>query len=384
MVYCKGNKVDGYTLCDAHVYAPHKKGIVTMSNTKRLLSVVLVLVMLLCGIAFQAFAAEAQPVARIAATGEEYTGILPALMAATSGQTVTLLEDVNETGWVLVPADVVLDLNGKSLTAPYLSSYGTVIDSSEANTGLLSVPTDRIYIRQDNTQLPVRTAAGYRFVQINKFNEAILPDGRFAFDFRPETAAHELLLAGTEASGIKVQVEVTWKQTDGTRSQLFEYTDKYVNEFIGSYDAATGKYGRMFTLSLYGAEGLQDLTFRVQLVSDIAVALRSAGVQTTPATPPSTDVTTDDNGQTTKDVTVSNNTASAEVATGTQLEDGATSLTLTTTELTEGDKNITIGDGEQSRSVDVHVEGVAPTNTKPVIITMKAAPTSAISRKAML
>jgi len=344
-----------------------------MGKLKRTLCVCLMLAALLCGIAFQAFATQvAQPVACNTATGEQYTVLTAAAMEAAAGQTVALLTDVTEDAWIPVPEGVTLDLNGKILTAPYLSSYGNVIDSSEANSGLLCVPAERVYIRRDNAQLPVGTAEGYRFIQNNRFNEIILADGRYAFDFRAEEAAHSLLLADTETSGVTVRVEVSWTESDGIRYQFFDYNENFLREFIGSYDAATGRYGRMFTLTLFGTEGLKNLTLRAQLVSALGVTASSAGLQMETPLPPAADVTTDANGQVTEDVTVSNSTATATVATGTQLEQGTTSVTLTTTELTEGDKNITIADGEQSRSVDVHVEGVAATNTVPVIVTMEA------------
>ncbi|MBQ2836732.1 MAG: hypothetical protein IJE67_01230 [Peptococcaceae bacterium] len=49
-----------------------------------------------------------------------------------------------------------------------------------------------------------------------------------------------------------------------------------------------------------------------------------------------------------------------------------TELTMTVTELEATNENITIGDNEEGRSLDVHIEGVANDNTVPIIINLGA------------
>ena len=79
-----------------------------------------------------------------------------------------------------------------------------------------------------------------------------------------------------------------------------------------------------------------------------------------------------DNGQAKNDVALNGENASATVPAGTKLEDGATSLTLTVTELNESNANITLGENEEKKSIDVHIDGVAATNDKPIVISLGA------------
>ncbi len=68
----------------------------------------------------------------------------------------------------------------------------------------------------------------------------------------------------------------------------------------------------------------------------------------------------------------SDDTIKATVPAGTKLEPGTNYLTLSVTELVKTNANITVDDGQQSRSVDVHVSGVADDNTTPIIVTVKS------------
>lgn len=79
-----------------------------------------------------------------------------------------------------------------------------------------------------------------------------------------------------------------------------------------------------------------------------------------------------ENGQAKNDVALNGENASATVPAGAKLEDGATQLTLTVTELNESNANITLGENEEKKSIDVHIEGIAATNDKPIVISLGA------------
>ena len=60
----------------------------------------------------------------------------------------------------------------------------------------------------------------------------------------------------------------------------------------------------------------------------------------------------------------------ATLPAGTKLEEGTTYVTLSVTELINTNSNITVEEDQQSRSVDVHVSGVADDNATPIIVTI--------------
>ncbi|MBQ9973971.1 MAG: hypothetical protein IJP02_03320 [Oscillospiraceae bacterium] len=75
-----------------------------------------------------------------------------------------------------------------------------------------------------------------------------------------------------------------------------------------------------------------------------------------------------ENGATTEAVTMVGRDVKATVPAGVKVADGAQALTLTVTEMEQSNANITTGDTEDTVSLDVHVEGVADTNTTPIIV----------------
>ena len=66
-------------------------------------------------------------------------------------------------------------------------------------------------------------------------------------------------------------------------------------------------------------------------------------------------------------------TLSAQIPAGVKLNSGVNELTLSVTEMTASGANIALQDDEILRSLDVHIEGVAADNTKPMQITIREA-----------
>lgn len=254
---------------------------------KRSLCLVLALAMVLsCG--FVASAEENPGVAVNTATGQQYDNLDLALREAAAGQTVRLTADV-QTEVLLVREDVELDLNGCTLSADYAVSFGSITDRTGG--ALLRVARERVMLQQDNAQLPIRDGDGYRFFDVTKFNKAWQPQkSQFAFQPFLDEDCHKLLTADLEAAGITVNVRISWRQNTGTRSQFFVYNGDMVTGYLNSYTPATGKYGNMFTLTLTGADGLEDLTFEAVVASDTGVEICSetvaAGEEETPGEEP--------------------------------------------------------------------------------------------------
>ena len=174
---------------------------------KRSLCLVLALAMVL-SCAFAASAEENPGVAVNAATGQEYDNLDIALREAGAGETVRLTADV-ETEALLVREETQLDLNGHTLTADYAASFGHITDRTGG--GLLRAARERVMLRQDNAQLPIRDGDGYRFFDVTKFNTAWKSEhSKFAFQPFLDEDCHDLLAADLDAAGITVNVRISW------------------------------------------------------------------------------------------------------------------------------------------------------------------------------
>ena len=201
-----------------------------------------------------------------------------ALLAAKAGETVILLKDTGADDGknyfeLIVQEDVVFDLNGYTVTAKYMSSYGDTVDYSEANTGAVAVDPGRLLIQTDNEQVTVKTAKGFQFFEVEFILDRFdATRNHYAFVPMIEAAGAELLAPGVAVTGVSIQVNVSWKTSDGhTRNQVFSYSDEYVNGFIASYDPEEDWYGKMFTLTLNDTTGITDLSFTAYVVSDTGV-----------------------------------------------------------------------------------------------------------------
>ena len=193
------------------------------------------------------------------------------LFEAKAGETVALVNDIELTS-IMVPANVTLDLNGAKLTTGYFACFGNVVDNSKSNEGLLVVPEGCILMQKNNAQLPVKDGEGYRFIEVLKFNKAYTT--KFVFQPLVETNAHDLLEKGKEASGVTINVRVSWKQGETTRSQDFEYKDEIVSGYINSYgQKEAGKYGQMFTLAVTNVDKYEGLTYEVVVKSALGVEI---------------------------------------------------------------------------------------------------------------
>ena len=210
-----------------------------------------------------------------------YDDVAEGLLEADADETVKLLRNVEiPKAHVMVPADVNFDLNGYKLTAGYFSSFGNTIDNSGDNSGVLTVPVKRIFMQSRNGQLPVKNTEGYKFYELSKFNTLIKEEGtKFVFQPLVETASHEILLLGNAVTGVTVNVDVSWEQANGMRSQEFLFNDALVTGFIKSYNSGTGKYGKQFALTLKGTDSIEKLTYKAIVKSDTGVEFSAVGVE---------------------------------------------------------------------------------------------------------
>ena len=291
-------------------------------------------------------------------TGKLYNDVNLATSEAEEGQTVKLLRNVNAGKQFTVFDDVTFDLNGKKLTAEHVASFGDIVDNSAENSGLLVVEARKAHIRIDNDQAPVKTADGYCFIEIEGFNQAFYK-GKYVFQPIFEPFAHELLKNGKASTEVDVCIRVTWENAKGEeRSQLFRYNDEMLVRYLNSLNTSKEL---MFTIALNFTEQPKGLRYQAYVDSGL-------GVETFSEEPiPHPTETTVQTENTT--INAEADKASALVAEGTKLS--GTELSLKITELDESNANVTVSDGESLKSVDVHIDGIANSNTVPAIITVK-------------
>lgn len=88
------------------------------------------------------------------------------------------------------------------------------------------------------------------------------------------------------------------------------------------------------------------------------------------------DVATNAQHQTTAEAEMTIGNVTAVVSAGVQLTEGTTEITLSVSEMNTTGSNVQLGENEEMRSLDVHIEGVADSNTVPITVTLtEVAPT---------
>lgn len=80
-----------------------------------------------------------------------------------------------------------------------------------------------------------------------------------------------------------------------------------------------------------------------------------------------------ENGAVKEGTTLDGGTASAVIPAGVQMAEGNSKLTLTISEMAKSGANLTLGENEAMRPLNVHVEGIAANNTIPMEIYIKEA-----------
>jgi len=215
-----------------------------------------------------------------AVIGEKgYATLEEALDNAANGDTVKLLAAA-EVDYIALNPGVKLDLNGKTLKTEYVIGFNT----SAIFGGQLDVDQDKVALDQNNGgYLPVYDNGVYKFITVVTMKEETKAEGSYCFS--PDLSqAHDELLAGAAASGIKVVVRLSWtKAGNYTATQDFVYMDTMVEKVIKSYGKQPEYpeyYTEMFTAVFSGTEAdtADDLKICAVLVSDTGVEIASTGM----------------------------------------------------------------------------------------------------------
>lgn len=219
----------------------------------------------------------------IAQNGEDkYTSVADALTYAAEGDVIKLTADVEEdTGLVLDPG-VTLELNGHTLTVPYLAAFegNNVVDNGETK-GSLVVAQNRLVLDKANTMMPIWDAENnaYVFVTVGKqqviMKNSVTADG-FMFVLEPtfEGTNYFADALGCSDNNVEIIVRLAWETSTGaTVTQDFHYT----NEHIQNAYSSGNTYLNVTVTGVGNTEVFKNLTATTVIVS-------GTGAEWTPAT----------------------------------------------------------------------------------------------------
>lgn len=223
-----------------------------------------------------------------------YESVEEALKNADGSQPVQLGKDA-AVNLLRINATKKLDINGNTLTAADILSFGHFIDSSNGK-GLLKMSNDSgeaaLLLRQDNAQLPVYdvAAGGYRFYN-RETGKADVRDvdevtKKFRFQLVLPTAEAYELLQNAQACGVSVEVTVKV----GNRLTLsYVYGPEHVEAYAAGMAAHKNdptKSEKALTITLSGMNAVkagETVTVIPRVVTDAGVVMQLASLTWTPA-----------------------------------------------------------------------------------------------------
>lgn len=212
-------------------------------------------------------------------TNKAYSKIQTALNEASEGEIVSLNSNAEET-IISVPKNVTLDLNSYTLNVSNITSLGNVIDSSEANTGIV-IPTKGILLQKNNAQLPIKDGDGYRFSEV-VFKEKINSSNKYLWRAEINPLLHNLILLGSTSSDVQFYIYDNYVTSKGNYMETVRpVSDTLVFAIINSYDSSTNKYGSsgLLNLATIDTSGYTDLKYHTLLKSSTGVELMSDGLE---------------------------------------------------------------------------------------------------------
>ena len=180
---------------------------------------------------------------------------------------------------MLVYPGITLDLNGFELTADYAVGFDTAHVVDNVGTGRLITGVDNVVLDEENAMVPVYNEDGYLFT---KAGFAIRRDTEYngvkvnAVACPVNMDAVELLKDGGADNNIQVMILLSWDTADGTGSQEFLFNDAVVAQVYSSNDGTWSGYSKMFSMVVTGAEEIENLSARIQIVSGTNAAYVSS------------------------------------------------------------------------------------------------------------
>ena len=215
------------------------------------------------------------------ATDTVYATVEEAMDAARAGETVILLTDCTENTILVIPG-VTLDLNGFILTANYAVGFDTAHIVDNVGTGRLVTDAQNVVLDAENAMIPVYDGAGYVFT---KAGFAIRQDTGYtgegikinamAYPVRMDVV--ELLKDGSADNNLQIVILLTWDTAEGTGTQRFVFSDEVAAQVYSSNNGTSWtSYSKMFSMVITGFENIENLTARMQIISDTNVEYGSS------------------------------------------------------------------------------------------------------------
>lgn len=228
-------------------------------------------------------------------TGKTYTSVQQAITNALSGETITLIGQI-EVEDITISEGVILDLNGNTLTADRIVSYtgSAIIDNSEDKSGRLYIDKSNAIFAKDNPQLAVYDNENgcFAFAEIktkssdgsDRFRLDLDENtGLFTYSVSPvfgeskaaRTLIHQLLKQTSEQSGVSVEIVVSWKNGDDTEERRYKYSDSTVKSIVNSFNQIN--YGSKFAAIFKWADITDVKSAKISTVisSDTNIAIQS-------------------------------------------------------------------------------------------------------------
>ena len=163
-----------------------------------------------------------------------------ALTTAEAGQTVKLLAGVPDGQFVLVTANVTLDLNGYSIEkATLLYVTGQIIDTA-ATKGI--VRADGYYINRNNEYTPVYDSEdnGYSFFDLDMDSKWVPAESKAYFALKKSgdyEAAAELMKANDSNRRVKAVITFSWDDKTSVGHQSYEFIDEHMSGYLSNVNA---------------------------------------------------------------------------------------------------------------------------------------------------
>ena len=206
-------------------------------------------------------------VAKNTTTRASYSTISTALTAAKAGETVILLADCSA-DTVVVPANVVLDLNGHVVQAENVLSFGAVVDTADSVGGIaINADTTVAFTKlqpENGGYLPIYDTRDGRYkfftygVQSNDVTAIDAESVRFTTRIVFDRAEAYEVLANTDDSEMEYVLTMEWT---GVTSFKVRYTmsDATVKKYAqAAYEQiqADGSSGKAMTITVKGVNKL--------------------------------------------------------------------------------------------------------------------------------
>ena len=197
-----------------------------------------------------------------------YSTLQEAIAAATEGAEITLLENIVYENALEIGEKVTLDLNGKTLTASSVATFGgNVVDDSDDKTGLLKVDSTKCAFSPTNSQMPVYNGEGYVFATITpqeKFssegeNESTVYNLIFRPYFGSETTIQNAFTVNGTDDQFNVILRLTWTEDTEQKTQDLVYNDAMVQQVYDNNKA--------FYINASGVASFEGLTITPMVVS---------------------------------------------------------------------------------------------------------------------